>query len=157
MPERGLALTFGALLIIGIAVVFGFTGTKSGEVRNFLLGRGNTVTTPAPAPVPQPEPARSSAVRRKVRRPEPVQTAVQQPPAVVLEIPVQLPKPVRGSDVRPSMTRTEVVQRLGAPDLQALWSDNGKINEKLYYQRPETLELEVLVQNGRVVSSRNAN
>jgi hypothetical protein len=157
MPERGLALTFGGLLIIGIAVVFGFTGTKSTDVRNFLLGRGTTVTTPAPAPVPEQKPSRPPAAKRKVRRPEPVEAAAQPAPPAVPETPVRLLKPVRESDVRPSMTRTEVMQRLGTPDLQALWSDNGKINEKLYYNRPETTELEVLVQNGRVVSARNAN
>jgi hypothetical protein len=155
MPERGLALTFGALLLIGFAGVFGLTNTKPADIRNLLLGRGPFITA-SPSPLPAtPEISRTPAAKHRSRRAEPARLA-SMPPPTVLDIPVQIPAALRESDVRPSMSRAELIERFGAPDLGAAWSDAGKLNEKLYYRRTESSEVEVLVQNGKVVSSRSA-
>jgi hypothetical protein len=145
MRERSF-INLVVLVLVGLVISGGLYYFRDSIAAPFSKTQSDIAALQSPGPTPAPAPK----ARRTVRK-EPLVEENAPPPSQAQARQRALPSI---TDVPADTPFPEVVERFGQPDLMATWSYDGKLNRKLIYSG-KTASLEIIVQNGYVVSARD--
>ncbi len=154
MRERSLGLIVW-ILLGGLVVVGGVYLYQNHLLPSLAYKVSPQQDPPKPPPaIAKPQTSSAKPKRRGVRPTPPAEGLQRQEPTIAFAAAAAPPRVrPRASEIPINMSMSDLVGKFGDPDVMVSWSNEGKLNRRLVYAN-DAASVEVTIQNGRVVSTR---
>ncbi len=153
MRERSLGLIIW-ILIGGLVVVAGVYLYRNQLLPSLAYKVSPQQNPPTPPAIAKPQSSSAKPKHRGVRPTPPAEGLQRQEPTIAFVAAAAPPRVrPRASEIPLNMSMSDLVGKFGDPDVMVSWSNEGKLNRRLVYANAAA-SVEVTIQNGRVVSTR---